>query len=102
MLRRWVRIVSTLTDRASAISALERPAWRCSRTSASRGVRSSGPSGSGVKVAVVSDTGKVLYQLEHEVRSMRHPQYDKPLLNRNPDQSSNYNGRGYDLFRGIY
>lgn len=30
------------------------------------------------------DSGKVLFQLEHEVRSMRHPMYARPLVNRNP------------------
>ncbi len=31
------------------------------------------------------ETGRVLTRLEHEVRSMRHPQYARPLVNRNPD-----------------
>lgn len=31
------------------------------------------------------DTGAVLAKLEHEVRSMRHPGYARPLVNRNPD-----------------
>ena len=31
------------------------------------------------------ETGKVLTKFEHEVRSMRHPQYARPLVNRNPD-----------------
>jgi hypothetical protein len=48
------------------------------------------------------DTGKELFTLEHEVRSMRHPQFDKPLINRNPDQTNNYRSRGYDAFRGVY
>jgi hypothetical protein len=48
------------------------------------------------------DTGKVLFTLEHEVRSMRHPLFDKPLINRNPDQTNNYKDRGYDAFRGVY
>lgn len=30
-------------------------------------------------------TGKVLARLEHEVRSMTHPGYARPLVNRNPD-----------------
>ena len=30
-------------------------------------------------------TGKVLARLEHEVRSMTHPAYARPLVNRNPD-----------------
>lgn len=31
------------------------------------------------------DTGAVLAKLEHEVRSMRHPGYARPLVNRDPD-----------------
>jgi len=33
------------------------------------------------------DTGKVLFTIEHEVRSMRHPLYLRPLVNRNPAQN---------------
>lgn len=31
------------------------------------------------------DTGAVLAKLEHEVRSMRHPGFSRPLVNRDPD-----------------
>jgi catechol-2,3-dioxygenase len=31
--------------------------------------------------------GKVLFTIEHEVRSMKHPLYLRPLVNRNPSQS---------------
>ncbi len=34
------------------------------------------------------ETGKVLFTIEHEVRSMRHPLYLRPLVNRNPAQSN--------------
>lgn len=34
------------------------------------------------------DTGDVLFTIEHEVRSMTHPLYARPKLNRNPDQSN--------------
>ncbi|MFY0610626.1 MAG: hypothetical protein JXQ99_03790 [Hyphomicrobiaceae bacterium] len=30
------------------------------------------------------DSGNAVFQLEHEVRSMRHPMYARPLVNRNP------------------
>lgn len=33
------------------------------------------------------ETGRVLAKLEHEVRSMTHPSYARPLVNRNPDTS---------------
>jgi len=34
------------------------------------------------------DTGKVLFTLEHEIRSMTHPLYNRPLVNRNPSQTN--------------
>jgi hypothetical protein len=34
------------------------------------------------------DTRKVLFQIEHEVRSSRHPLYGRPLVNRNPAQTN--------------
>ena len=39
---------------------------------------------------IISDpaTGKPLFQIEHEVRSMRHPLYARPLVNRNPEQTN--------------
>jgi hypothetical protein len=30
------------------------------------------------------DSGEILFIIEHEVRSMRHPLYNRPLVNRNP------------------
>jgi hypothetical protein len=30
------------------------------------------------------DSGELLFTVEHEVRSMRHPLYNRPLVNRNP------------------
>ena len=33
------------------------------------------------------DSGKVLFNIEHEVRSMKHPLFLRPLVNRNPSQS---------------
>tara|TARA_B100000676_G_scaffold264978_1_gene277662 strand:- start:20 stop:421 length:402 start_codon:yes stop_codon:yes gene_type:complete len=35
------------------------------------------------------DTGKRLHTLEHEIRSMTHPLYGRPMLNRNPAQHNN-------------
>jgi len=40
--------------------------------------------------------GKKLFQLEHEVRSMRHPLYGRPLVNRNPRQSNTDYAPGHD------
>jgi hypothetical protein len=37
------------------------------------------------------DTGKVIFTVEHEVRSMRHPMYARPLVNR----TSTINNRNY-------
>ena len=37
-----------------------------------------------------------LCELEHEVRSLRHPMYHRPFVNRNPDQSQRSYKRGRD------
>ncbi len=43
-----------------------------------------------------------LFQIEHEVRSMKHPLYARPLVNRN-HAVTNVNYRaGHDAFRGTY
>ena len=42
------------------------------------------------------DTKKMLFQLEHEVRSSRHPLYGRPLVNRNPAQSNTAYMPGHD------
>ena len=41
-------------------------------------------------------TGKVLFKLEHEVRSMRHPLYARDHVNRNPAQSNRVYAQGYE------
>lgn len=46
------------------------------------------------------ETGAVLATIEHEVRSLRHPLYGRPLVNRNPDQSNVRYARGRDAFAG--
>ena len=33
-------------------------------------------------------TGRALFEIEHEVRSLRHPMYARPLVNRNPRQTN--------------
>ena len=48
------------------------------------------------------DSGKVLFTIEHEVRSLRNPLYARPLVNRNPAQTNNAYVRGQDAFRGTY
>jgi hypothetical protein len=45
---------------------------------------------------VALDSGKVLFTIEHEVRSMRHPLYARPLVNRNPDQSNRLYAPGHE------
>ena len=42
------------------------------------------------------DTGAPLFRLEHEVRSMRHPLYARPLVNRNPDISTRVYAPGHE------
>jgi hypothetical protein len=45
------------------------------------------------------DTNKTLFEIEHEIRSMTHPLYARPLVNRNPSQSQRYYQRGGDEWR---
>jgi len=40
--------------------------------------------------------GRVLFTIEHEVRSMRHPLYARPLVNRNPHQTNRSYVPGYE------
>jgi hypothetical protein len=42
------------------------------------------------------DTRAVLFTVEHEVRSQTHPMYGRPLVNRNPAQSSRNYRPGHD------
>ncbi len=48
------------------------------------------------------ETNQPLFRIEHEVRSMKHPLFGRPLVNRNPAQSNNNYQRGQDAFRGEY
>ncbi|MCP5151801.1 MAG: hypothetical protein H6983_09230 [Ectothiorhodospiraceae bacterium] len=43
-------------------------------------------------------TGKALFRIEHEVRSLTHPIYHRPLINRNPEQRQRTYSRGRDAF----
>jgi hypothetical protein len=45
---------------------------------------------------------KPLFQIEHEVRSMRHPLFARPLVNRNPAISNLAYVPGQESFRGTY
>jgi catechol 2,3-dioxygenase-like lactoylglutathione lyase family enzyme len=44
------------------------------------------------------DTGKVLFAVEHEVRSMRHPMFNRPLVNRNPAINARNFVPGYEAW----
>ena len=48
------------------------------------------------------ESNRVLFQLEHEVRSMRHPLYARPLVNRNPEQTNRHFMPGHDTWRGPF
>lgn len=41
-------------------------------------------------------SGKLLFTIEHEVRSITHPLYARPLVNRNPVQTNRNYAPGYD------
>jgi hypothetical protein len=42
--------------------------------------------------------GTPQFTLEHEVRSLRHPMYHRPFVNRDPTQSQRSYRRGWDAF----
>jgi hypothetical protein len=44
------------------------------------------------------DTGRPLFEIEHEVRSLTNPLYARPLVNRNPSQRQSTYQRGRDAF----
>jgi hypothetical protein len=46
--------------------------------------------------------GRKLFQIEHEVRSMKHPLFGRPLVNRNPEVTNRAYVPGYDGFRGTF
>lgn len=48
------------------------------------------------------DGGRKLFQIEHEVRSMKHPLFGRPLVNRNPELTNRAYVPGYDGFRGTF
>jgi hypothetical protein len=43
-------------------------------------------------------SGETVFSLEHEVRSLRHPMYHRPFVNRDPAQSQRAYHRGWDAF----
>ena len=43
-----------------------------------------------------------LFQVEHEVRSMKHPLFNRPLVNRNHAITNMTYVSGFDAFRGVY
>jgi len=52
------------------------------------------------KEIVDARTGERLHELEHEVRSLRHPMWGRELVNRDPNQSIRGYARGADALRG--
>ena len=47
-------------------------------------------------------TGKPLFEIEHEVRSLRHPLFGRPLVNRNPSITNTAYVPGKEAFPGVY
>lgn len=48
------------------------------------------------------ESGASLFEIEHEVRSLRHPLYARPLVNRNPAITNTAYAPGQESFRGTY
>ncbi|MDB5865049.1 MAG: hypothetical protein JWO70_2855 [Betaproteobacteria bacterium] len=51
------------------------------------------------KEIVDPESGKALYTLEHEIRSITHPLYARPLVNRDPTQTNRAYTPGHDAGR---
>ena len=49
-------------------------------------------------IRIVDAAGDTQFELEHEVRSLRHPLYGRPLVNRNPEQTNRAYVPGRDAF----
>jgi hypothetical protein len=47
------------------------------------------------------DDGRLLAELEHEVRSLHHPMFGRPLVNRNPNQRIRDYRAGHDALAGL-
>ena len=47
-------------------------------------------------------TNRPLFEIEHEIRSLKHPLYARALVNRNPAQTNTAYLRGQDSFPGTY
>jgi hypothetical protein len=48
------------------------------------------------------EDGRVLTKLEHEIRSVTHPLYGRPLVNRNPAQTNRTYAKNCDAFAGAF
>jgi hypothetical protein len=48
------------------------------------------------------ESNRPLFRIEHEVRSMRHPLFARPLVSRNPAQTNRTYTQGHDAFYGAF
>jgi hypothetical protein len=48
------------------------------------------------------DSNEAVFTIEHEVRSLKHPLYARPLVNRNPAQHNRNYIPGKDVFPGSF
>jgi hypothetical protein len=48
------------------------------------------------------ESNRPVFSIEHEVRSMRHPLYARPLVNRNPAQTNRHYTPGHDTWRDAF
>jgi hypothetical protein len=52
------------------------------------------------KDLVDPESGARLFEIEHEIRSLTHPMWGRPFVNRNPAQTQRNYRRGRDAFYG--
>ena len=48
------------------------------------------------------DSGKAVFEIEHEVRCLKHPLYNRSLINRNAARTDINRTRGHEAFHGMY
>lgn len=68
-----------------------------------RGLVTEAPAGHQLRFQHIADpdSGERVFTLEHEVRSLKHPMFRRPLVNRNPAQTQGGYARGADALVGV-
>ena len=85
---------STATTSPSTSPTSPGPIGACSRAASSP--RRATSTSTASRTSSISTAARCCSQIEHEVRSMRHPLYARPLVNRNPEQTNRRFAPGHE------